>query len=132
MSTDNGARLGQGNVIVTLGEEKIELKPTLFAAQVLNRQYGGFQDLLEKIAGFDLDVVTNVIIAGAGAAYNTTKARQRLSEQVFAAGLGGDNTDEVGLAASRYVMSLMRGGRPTPQQEETEAGPEEGNAKRAS
>ena len=130
---DNGARLGQGTIMLTLGDEQIELKPTLFALQQLNRRYGGIQDILDKIVRLDFDVICDVVYAGAGAGYSNPKARQRLQEKLFAAGMAGGETDEVALAASNFLQSLMRGGRPpaTPEQAAGEEG-FAGNVKSAS
>lgn len=111
---DNGARLGQGNVQLILGQESIELKPTVYAMQQISRTFGGLQGAIEKISALDINVIHEIIVLGAGNAYNNAKSRQALLEKIFAAGLAGPGTDEVAERAIEYVSSLMRGGRPRP------------------
>ena len=121
MTTDNGAVLGQGNIQVKLGTEVIELKPSVWAFQTISRQFGGLQGALERVQRFDAEAIHEIIVAGAGSRYNNTKARQSLMEKMFVAGLGGVETDEVAEKAMRYIVLLMRGGRPPPVTDDNEA-----------
>jgi hypothetical protein len=58
------AKLGAGNVEIKLDDHPEVLRPTLKAAQALSRRSGGFSELVNEVARFDLDAVTAVVAMG--------------------------------------------------------------------
>lgn len=126
--TDN-AQLGQATVSVTFHDGQVlELKPTIYAMQMISKLFDGLQGATQRIAALDIQCIHEVIILGAGAPHNQTKNRAAILEKIFLTGL----TDDTGGLAERaltYVTLLMRGGRPAPQTVETSDGGTEGNLK---
>ena len=58
------AKLGAGNVEITLDGETVILRPTLKAAQSLSRRSGGFTELMSEVTKLDLDTLTAVVALG--------------------------------------------------------------------
>lgn len=101
--SETKARLGAGNVDVTLLGETHVLKPTLDAAMTLSRQHGGLMDLIQQIGRMDFDAIVLVLQKGLGLSGDDAKA---LPEKVYATGL-------LSLVApcTKYVHVLLNGGR---------------------
>ena len=110
-------RLGRGNVIVTIDEIEYTLKPSLIAVQTLSRKYGGLNIVVERISKLDFEVICDVVEVGIGRKGNNPRQRQELAEAIFNTGLT-DDTGSLGLLCVRYLIILMRGGRPLTQEEE--------------
>ena len=104
-------KLGQGNIKFDLGNETYELRPTINAMRMLNQKYGGMQNVMDKIIGMDMQAIEDVLVAGLGPSYQNPKARNQLMEKVFAEGVT-DDTGQFMLKCQRYVVSLLRGGKP--------------------
>jgi hypothetical protein len=106
---DDEAKLGGGNVIITLaGEEKI-LKPTLMAAQMLSRSAGGLMGCIQEVLKLNLDTITQVISVGMGYG-GGRKPPMDLASKIWETGL----TDERGGLVERcvlYLRVLANGGK---------------------
>lgn len=115
----NKPKLGQGNVDIEIAGEVYTLKPTVHAIKTLSRKYGGLNLLLQSLAKLDFEAVCDVIEVGLGRSGGNVKQRAELAEAVFETGL----TDDTGRLAEyciRYVVILIRGGRPMSAEEEAE------------
>lgn len=132
----SGARLGQGNVEIMIGDTPYVLKPSLMAMQQLSRKYGGLMEVIQKVGVIDFDVIMEVMYLGLGPTY-ATNARKRgeLAQAVYAQGLLDPKPGVPGIAArvQQYIGALMRGGKPAPipgtVDDEKEADEDEGEAK---
>lgn len=109
----NIPKLGQGTIVIEVGAERFELKPTINAMKTLSLRYGGLQDVLDKIQRIDVQVIEEVIVAGLGQAYQSVKMRNHVMEKMLSMGLS-DDTGGVAFACQKYVLVLMRGGKPLP------------------
>lgn len=98
------AKLGAGDVQITLGGQARTLRPTLRAAQAISQRYGGFNKALETVSNFDLEVFTTVIIAGLGVSGNDAK---EIPELVWSTGM-----PELTEPVTRYLAILANGGKP--------------------
>lgn len=98
------AKLGAGDVQITLGDQTRTLRPTLRAARAISQQFGGFRQAFESVAKFDLDVFIGVITVGLGVSGSDAK---EIPDLVWEAGMP-DLTEPV----SRYLSILANGGRP--------------------
>lgn len=96
--------LRPGVVVITLLGERIELVPTLRAGDRLNRAHSGFRGVIEGLARLDLDVMTDVVLAGANL---SDEKRVEVRKGLFALGL-----PDASLALGRFVANLANGGRP--------------------
>jgi len=125
-------KLGQGNVSFELEGQTYELRPTVNAMRVLSNRYGGLQAVLDKLAQVDVQAVEDVLVMGLGPSYQTAPKRKELMDKVFGAGLT-DDTGGFSLTCQKYIISLMRGGRPLNlDKEEGEGNEPLGNAKSSS
>lgn len=121
-----GAKLGQGDIEITLDGDVYVLKPSLNAAQMISKRYGSLNDAIQKLASFDFNTAVDVICLGLGPRYGNAKQQQEIAEKVYKTGL----SDDSGGLAERcvaYVLSVMRGGKPGPLQAAVEAEATEGN-----
>lgn len=117
MTTPDKPSLGRGDVTVVIDGVEYILKPTLAATQALSRKYGGLHLLVDRIAKLDFEAIVDTVLAGLNRNANP-KQRQELAEAIFRTGLT-DDTGQVSLLCARYVIILMRGGRPLSQEEES-------------
>lgn len=125
-------KLGQGNVTFQLEGDTYELRPTVNAMRVLSAKYGGLQVVLDKLAQLDVQAIEDVIVMGLGPSYQSAKQRKEIMDKVFAAGFT-DDTGAFSLTCQKYVISLMRGGRPLSLDKEDGEGNEQlGNGKSSS
>jgi hypothetical protein len=125
-------KLGQGNVTFELDGHTFEMKPTINAMRVLSTKYGGLQAVVDKVAQLDIQAIEDVIVMGLGPSYQSARQRKELMDKVFGAGLT-DDTGAFALTCQKYVISLMRGGRPLNlDKEEGEGNEPMGNAKSSS
>lgn len=114
------SKLNSGTVTITLGGEKVVLKPTPRAAMAISTHFEGLQGAVPRVAGHDIAAAAFVIAAGAGIRGEAAKG---LNDKVFTAGISN-------LAAPliEFIVILMNGGkRPDdmPSTEDTED--DEGN-----
>jgi hypothetical protein len=99
-------------ITIDLGDKRFELKPTYKAAQTISKNYGGLMGALQRLGRLELEVVHDVVCAGLGPeVVSTAKQRDEIGEMIYAAGLT-DDTAGIAEKCVRYVMLLMRGGRP--------------------
>lgn len=98
------AKFGAGNVDIELDGQKCTLKPTLRAARLISRQFGGFQKALEAIGGMDLDAYISVVTAGLSA---KPEDADDIANAVYRNGLPSLTEPVI-----QYVMALANGGRP--------------------
>jgi hypothetical protein len=94
------AKLGAGNVDITLDGKTETLRPTLRAAQALSRRSGGFSELVNEVAKFDLDAVTAVIAMG------LDRKSQDIAEAVWRSGVA-----EMAGPVIEFIGILANGGR---------------------
>lgn len=98
------AKLGSGNVELTLGDDSLTLKPTLSAMQRISRQYGGLREALARIQALDFEALVFVVTVGAGLKGDEAKD---LPDKVFKATVA-----EVTASAVDFIVVLLNGGRP--------------------
>lgn len=110
-----------GVVTITLGGERIELVPTLRAGDRLNRAHNGFRGVIEGLTRLDVDVMTDVVMAGASLPEDK---RTEVRKGIFELGL-----PDAFLTLGRFVANLANGGRP-PVEEDDDA-PGKGEAAKA-
>jgi hypothetical protein len=92
------------NIQVTLGGSTLNLVPSLKAAKKINALYGGFVPVARAVEASEMFTITAVIAAGAGV--EDKDKINAIEESVYAGGVAS-YVDPV----SKYVASLMRGGR---------------------
>lgn len=110
-----------GEVELDLAGETVVLRPTLRAAQAINRKFGSLADALRQVAALNLEAYTEIVKAGSGA----KEAEQRdLPEKVFRAGV-----TRLSGPIAEYLSLLLNGGRPPADEAELSAeSAAEGNA----
>lgn len=96
---ENKAQIGGGDVVINLGGTEVVLKPTLQAALILSSGKG-LMPLVSLCQNYDLETITNVIVAGTG------KRSRDLSELIFRAGML-----ELAPKCIRFLHSLANGGK---------------------
>lgn len=94
------AKLGAGNVEITLDGETAILRPTLKAAQTLSRRSGGFMELVQEVTKFDLDAITAVVALG------LDRQQKDIAEAVWRTGVA-----EISGPVVEYIGILANGGR---------------------
>lgn len=110
--------LNVGEVALDLAGKTVTLRPTLRAAQAINRHFGSLADALRQIGSLNLEAYVAVVRHGSGA----SDAEQReLADRVWRAGL-----TTLGGPLAEYLALLLRGGRPEAPDPEPEG--EQGNA----
>lgn len=109
--TDTSARLGQGSVTLKLGNEELELKPSIHAIKQVCSRHGGVLEAINKVSRLDFNTMIDIIFLGIPRSYNTPKERARLEEKIYMAGLS-DDTGSIAEAVMNYLKMLIRGGRP--------------------
>lgn len=104
------AEMGAGDVLITLGDQEVILKPTLKAATVLSNGQGGITRMVQRCLDFEFDAIHTVILAGLG-----MKGSKDLFELIYQAGL-------INLAPHciQFLHVVANGGRPTGDAEEEE------------
>lgn len=112
--------LNVGEVALDLSGEALVLRPTLRAAQAINRKFGSLADALRQVAALNLEAYTEIIKAGSG----LKDAEQReLPERVFRAGV-----TRLSGPLAEFLSILLNGGRPvSPDDDLTAESPAEGN-----
>ncbi len=108
------AKLGAGNVEITLDGETAILRPTLKAAQTLSRRSGGLVALVQEVTKFDLDAVTAVVALG------LDRQPKDVADAVWRTGV----SDLAGPVVE-FISVLANGGRRSDESEggEGESGP---------
>ena len=131
--TAPAVKLGGGNITFELDGEQFELKPTINAMKMLSMKYNGLQGVMDKIVQMDIMAIEDVLVFGLGPSYNTAKRRDALMTKVLGSGLT-DDTGGFSLTCQKYVLSLMRGGKPLPTDDDAKSDevPLEGNVKSSS
>lgn len=95
------AQLGAGDVEIELDGEKVTLRPTLKAAQIISRQAGGIIGAIQALRSLDIDALTGIVAAGLG------KSVKDVEDAVWRRGVA-----DLTPMATRYVTNLANGGRP--------------------
>ncbi len=97
-----------GEVSLTLNEEDLVLKPTMRAATMVSRQFGGYAKARQAIVDENLDAVIFLIKTGTNM---TDRQAKDLGEKVYQNGLDIDLL----IPLIKYVAILNNGGRPLPE-----------------
>lgn len=103
------AKLGAGDVKITLSGTEYTLRPTYQAAQMISRQSGGIRGAIDAVHRCDMDAITRVIQAGLSK--EDLKAIGDVGKVAWEAGLT-DSTGQIALQCIDYLTLLLRGGRP--------------------
>ncbi len=115
------SKLTAGETPVTLGDEKLWLKPTLRATTTISRQYGGLAKARQELVSENFDAVVYILRLGLGM---SDAAAKDLPERVYSNGI----TAELLVPLIKYVAILGNGGKPLPDEPEDDAGAtDEGN-----
>lgn len=98
------ARIGIGDVDITIDGEIKRLKTSFRAAQSLSRQYGGFSDIVSRLVKMDLDVIESVMAAGL---HLTDAGRVGLDEKIYR-----NKPASFISPCIKYISNLANGGQP--------------------
>lgn len=98
------ASIGAGDIAINLGEKEYVLRPSLRAAKILSRKYGGTANIVQSLTQMNLDTFVDVIRHGAGL---TEHGAKNLEEEIFSHGLFSLTAPCI-----RYMHILSNGGRP--------------------
>lgn len=93
--------LHEGSVSITLAGESVTLKPTLGAAIVINRAFGGLVEAQRRVLAQDIEAIGVVIAAGLGRSEKT----ESVLGEVFETGI-----DELVGPAGNFVAALATAG----------------------
>lgn len=104
------AKVGAGNVTVTLNEQEYTMVPTLNAAQTTSRLNGGIRGAIDAVIKLDLDVITRVVQVGLGPKV-TREIGAKLPDYIWQAGMT-DSGGEIVSKCIEYLTLLSNGGRP--------------------
>jgi hypothetical protein len=96
------AAANQGDVEITLGEDKVTLRCTLRAAKDINAAFGSFSDAHRRVSAFDLAAFVTIIAFGAN------KQAKAIEDTVFQTGMNS-LLDPL----KSYIELLANGGKPT-------------------
>lgn len=98
------ASLTDGEIVIPMDGGTAVLTANLYAATRISRQFGGFQEALNRIGKGDLEAMTAVVRHGLG--LKTDAEARGLDERVFASGV-------LRLTAplTEYLLVLANGGR---------------------
>lgn len=106
--------IGAGNVVITLGNEEVELHPTLRAAMTLSNNRGGLAALIDRCLSLEFSAIETVIIAGMDG-----KGFKGLPQLIFDTGLMA-----LCEPCIKFLNMLSNGGRPLGEEvEEEDANP---------
>lgn len=105
--TQSKARIGAGDVEITLDGETKVLKPSLAACLAISRMAGGILGAMHRVSQLDFDAIVHVTKAGLDL---TDKGAEGLDEKVYRTGIGYKD----GLAGNvtTYLENLANGGKP--------------------
>ena len=116
--------LGAGDIEVNILGEERKLVPSLRAAKVISKDFGGGLGAINRISQFDLDAITRIISVGLGLTANGEKQfanGEGLEEAVYKTGVM-----ELAAPCIRYIHVILNGGKP-PSEEPEVAAPLEGS-----
>lgn len=117
------ARVGAGNVAITLGGHEYQMKPSLNAIKTLSRQNAGIRGTINSVMSLDIEVITNVIRLGLGPeVVKDIGGVEKLEALIYAEGLT-DSTGGIVEKCAEYLMNLTRGGRPASPSEDDQPRP---------
>lgn len=121
MAETTAARLGAGDVEITLDGQARTLKPTLKAAIAISRMTGGLAGAMARVSQLDFDVIVAIIRAGLDL---SDVGAKDLEAKVYRSGVGFES----GLAnqVNSYLSNLANGGKPREEAKDDEANPPEG------
>jgi hypothetical protein len=105
-------KINSAEIVITLGDDEIVLKPSLRAMTTISRQFNGLAGARNQLVAENFDAVTFIIRNGSGM---DDRSARNLGDRVYENGVTGDLL--VGLI--RYVAILGNGGKPI---DETGAG----------
>lgn len=102
MDEINGARIGGGDVTITLGGQEVVLRATIGAALAISALGGerGFSAVVERVALFDLATIIRVVEIGIG------QRSKDLPELIWSEGL-----NVMAPKAIEFLNALVNGGR---------------------
>lgn len=109
MANKDEAKIGDGNVPITIDGKEWVLKPSYKACIALATNGDGLRSLISRCANLELDTIRRVVAEGLGR--NPTD----LAERLYATGLRN-----VSGPAINYLVILSNGGRPVPKEEDKE------------
>lgn len=117
------ARVGEGDITITLDGKEERLVPSFMAAQTISRMHGGIRGTIEKIMQLDVDAICQVVAIGMGYMGNK-RAPDGLQDKIWRSGFADDNGGIVAQLAL-YCRVLANGGR-MPKESDEEDRPTKG------
>ena len=105
------SRINAGETPVSFDGQDLWLKPTIRAAQAINRQFDGFANARAALVRENFDATVFVLRMGLNLSDRDTKD---LPERVYKNGM----TAELLISLIKYVAILGNGGRPLPDEPE--------------
>jgi hypothetical protein len=115
--------LGSGNIDLSILDVEYSLKPTLRAAKLISKDFGGGLGAINRLSQFDFDAIVKIISAGLDLTPNGEKKFAEgvgLEEAIYKTGLM-----ELAAPCIRYTHVLLNGGKPPSDETEGEAPLEE-------
>lgn len=110
-------KISAGETLITLNDEDFVLKPTIRAAQVISRQFNGFAAARQALVSENLDAVVSILKLGLNL---SDKEARDLPDRVWKNGL----TAELLIPLIKYVAILGNGGKPLPDDVDTQTSDE--------
>ena len=98
------AKIGAGDVEITIEGKSRVLRPSLKACQRISRQSGGILDAIRRVGQYDFDEMVYVIGAGLDTDPDDMDA---LAESVWRSGL-----KEIAMPTIKFLTIIANGGRP--------------------
>ena len=115
------AKVGIGNIPITLAGNEYNLVPTLNAAQGISRSAAGLRGSMEAIMRMDVDQVVRVIQLGLGPrVVKDLGGVDKLPELIYQSGMT-DTSGGIIAKCIEYITVLTNGGKPlNPKKDEDE------------
>lgn len=95
------ASLGAGDVEIELDGERVKLRPSLKASQIISRESGGVVGAIERAARFDHDTIVSCVALGLG------KTVKEIEEAAWQTGLA-----TLAPPVMEFLSMIANGGRP--------------------
>lgn len=115
MAKTEKAKIGEGDVLIELGDDKITLTPTPYALKMLSRQGGGIPGMVQRCLNYEFDSIMLVIQIG-GNLNARQMERYDVETKVFRYGM-----NRIAPLVIRYLGTLSNGGKPLPDGDEEES-----------
>lgn len=111
------ASLGAGDIDITILDLNYTLKPTLYAAKAISKEFGGGLGAINRISQFDLEAITKIISVGLG--LTATGEKKFAEEKGLETSVYETGVMELAAPCIRFIHVILNGGK-SPKEEEPE------------